>query len=77
MKKRGFAAIFLGLLATVYVLNIFSSPKRGPFSYEYGSVAGPVTTRVTMIQLSGLVLIVGGLCFCIFDYRQWKKSKES
>ena len=77
MKKRGFIAIFIGVLATAYVLHIVSSRKGGPFSYEYGSVAGPVSTRVTTIQLSGLVLIFGGFVLCAVDFKQWKKSKDS
>ena len=83
MKKRGFMAIFLGLMAILYVEHEVSSARRRALeqgflgAYEYGSAASSLSARLRMIVQLGFVLIVGGIGIRIVDYQLWKNRKKS
>ena len=86
MKKRGFIAILLGVLAILYILQDGKRARQRAWehgrpidltAYEVDSAASSLSGRFRIILQSGFVLMVGGLCLCIVDYQRWKKRKES
>lgn len=75
MKKRGAILLLAAVPAWIYSIRSYNAALKGPFGYEFGSIAYPIPPLLRVISLIAILLTSAGLLLFGFDLFEWIRKK--
>ncbi|MBI1749852.1 MAG: hypothetical protein HY234_08870 [Acidobacteria bacterium] len=76
MKKRGAILLLAAVPAWIYSIRSYYAALKGPFGYEFGSIAYPIPPLLRIISLIAIILTSVGLALFAVELFEWIRKKR-